>query len=357
MTDSRNARESPFVSVLMPLRNEGAFVRRSVGSVLAQDYPHSRMEVLIADGMSTDGTRAEIDRLAGESDVPIAVCDNPRRIVATGLNVLLGRARGDILVRVDGHCEVAPDYVSRCVEHLERGEAEGVGGPLETIGQGRVPKAIALAMSSPFGVGGAAFRTSRGDRSELVDTVPFPAYTREVVQRAGPFDEELVRNQDDEYNSRLRSLGARILLAADVRSRYYSRSGFRSLWRQYFQYGYWKVRVLQKHPRQMKARQFVPPAFVACLVGTLAFSLVSRWGLLLFAAGSGAYVLANLLASAGTARRRGSPEAFPLLSAAFAVLHFAYGFGFLVGLVRFVGRWGRRREATPMAAESRGEAL
>ena len=171
-------------------------------------------------------------------------------------------------MRVDGHCEIASDYVRRCVEHLRRGEADGVGGSIETIGATPPSRAIALAMSSRFGVGNSAFRTERA-ATHLVDTVPFPAYTREMMRRAGPFDEELVRNQDDEFNFRIRELGGRILMAADVRSRYESRGSLRSLARQYFQYGYWKVRVMQKHPRQMSARHFVPAAFVSAL---------GRWG-------------------------------------------------------------------------------
>jgi len=195
-------------------------------------------------------------------------------------------------------------------------------------------------MSSPFGVGGAPFRTTMG-KTLLVDTVAFPAYTREAVEQAGPFDEELVRNQDDEYNYRLRELGFRILLAADVRSRYYSRSSIRSLSRQYLQYGYWKVRVMQKHPRQMRPRQFVPPAFVGYLLGaTLVPHLTPlRW--LPLALGAGAYLGINIAASVWTARR-GNWRAVPLLMLAFATLHLSYGLGFLTGLARFAGRWRDR---------------
>src|SRR4030095_7407833 len=162
--------------------------------------------------------------------------------VATGLNGALREARGEIVVRVDGHCEVAPDYLRCCVSHLVHDGVEAVGGPLETIGESVIARAIATAMSFRFGVGGSAFRVVKSG-TQFTDTVAFPAYTRAVIDRAGPFDEELVRNQDDEYNYRLRKLGVKILLAADVRSRYYSRATLRKLGSQYFQYGYWKVRV------------------------------------------------------------------------------------------------------------------
>jgi glycosyltransferase involved in cell wall biosynthesis len=324
---------------MMPVRNEDLYIERSIAAVLAQDYPAGRMEVLVADGLSTDGTRERLREL--ERRHPnLRVLDNPGRIVATGLNLALRRARGDLVVRVDGHCEIAPDYVSRCVEHLERREADGVGGPLETIGENFRSRVIALAMSSPFGVGGASFRTTMG-KTMLVDTVAFPAYTREAVERAGPFDEELVRNQDDEYNYRLRELGFRILLAADVRSRYYSRSSIRSLWRQYFQYGYWKVRVMQKHPGQMKPRQFMPPAFVAYLPGAALVAVLTRVRWLPLVLGTGAYIVANIAASVWTARRE-NWRAVPLLTVSFATLHLSYGLGFLTGLARFAGRWGDR---------------
>src|SRR5262249_18026119 len=161
---------APFVSVLMPVRNEAAYLSRSLGSVLAQDYPHERLEVFVADGMSEDGTRAEVARLSAASDVAVTWVENPARIVPPGSNRALRLAGGEILVRVDGHCEIAPDYVRRCVAHLAAGQADGVGGPLETIGETTLARAIAVAMSSRFGVGGSAFRTV-ADRTMFVDTV------------------------------------------------------------------------------------------------------------------------------------------------------------------------------------------
>jgi succinoglycan biosynthesis protein ExoA len=326
----------PTVSVVMPIRNEADFIARSLGAVLSQDYPADRMEVIVADGYSDDGTSEIVRDLAGR-DSRVTVLDNKGRIVATGLNQALAIAKGEIVIRVDGHCEIAPDYVRCCVNHLQRGEAEGVGGPLDTVGQSAIARAIAVAMSSKFGVGNSAFRTVSG-RSLIVDTVAFPAYTRAVLDRVGPFDTELVRNQDDEYNYRLRKMGGRLLLAADVQSRYYSRSSLTSLWRQYFQYGYWKVRVLQKHPRQMRPRQFVPPAFVAGLVaGALALPWsVGRW---CFAAVVVIYGLANLVAVATSVRRLDTLAGVLYLPVAFAILHLSYGSGFLVGLVKFWNRW------------------
>jgi glycosyltransferase involved in cell wall biosynthesis len=326
--------ELPFVSVIMPIRNEADFIARSLGAVLAQDYPPERLEIIIADGMSSDETRAEIARLAAQHpERAITVIDNPRQIVPTGMNLAQRMARGAIIVRVDGHCEIAPDYISQCVAHLQRGEADGVGGPIETVGQTPYSQSIALAMSSWFGVGGSAFRTVK-DRALYADTIAFPAYRRDVIERVGAYDESLVRNQDDEYNYRLRKLGFRLLLTPKIRSRYYSRATLRKVWRQYYQYGFYKVRVLQKHPRQMSLRQFVPPLFVAMLaLGSVlaVFNPVMRllWSLIVIA-----YVAANLSVSAALAARHGWQHLLRL-PIIFAALHLSYGSGFWHGVLHF----------------------
>jgi succinoglycan biosynthesis protein ExoA len=332
----------PFVSVIMPVRNEASFIRQSLDAVMSQDYPAQLMEVIVADGMSTDETRSLIGSLQRQH-ANLQLIDNPGRIAPTGLNAAIAQARGEIIVRVDGHCEIEPDYVRCCVQHLMSGAADGVGGPLDTIGETPMARVIALAMSSPFGVGGSAFRTVR-DRTMLTDTVAFPAYTREILERAGSFDEELVRNQDDEYNYRLRKLGAKILLAADVRCRYYSRGSLGALWRQYYQYGYWKVRVMQKHPRQMRLRQFIPAAFVGALLLALLSALLFAAGKWLFLLVVGSYLLANLGAAGLTARK--DFAALPILPLTFAILHFSYGFGFLKGLIKF-----RHRRANPNSSD------
>jgi len=330
----------PFVSVIMPVRNEAGYIERSLDAVFAQDYPADLFEVIVADGMSGDGTR-EIVRQRQTRHPNLRLIDNRGLIAPTGLNAAIAESRGEVIVRVDGHCEIAPDYLHNCVEHLRKDGVDGVGGPIETVGETAAASVIAAAISSRFGVGGSAFRTVKG-KTRLTDTVAFPAYTRAAIERAGAFDEELVRNQDDEYNYRLRKLGAKILLAADVRARYYSRSTIRSLVRQYFQYGYWKVRVLQKHPRQMSIRQFIPPLFVAALLGAMLLAPILPSGWRLAAIICGCYLGANLVASARLARKVGWPHSF-LLPPVFASLHISYGLGFLVGLIKFAPRWWESR--------------
>jgi succinoglycan biosynthesis protein ExoA len=240
-------------------------------------------------------------------------------------------------VRVDGHCEIDSDYVANCVKHLQSGRAEGVGGPIKTIGETLQAEAVAIAMSSKFGVGGSAFRTI-DDRELYVDTVAFPGYKRETLENVGEFNEELVRNQDDEFNYRIRKMGGRILLSPDIRSRYYSRSTFKSLWRQYFQYGYWKVRVLQLHPKQMSVRQFVPFGFVFSIIVLIVLSLFLKLAIWALGLVLVLYFLANISAPVKEGRKT-RIVALPLISLSYLILHISYGLGFFVGLFAFSNKW------------------
>ncbi|MEQ1761669.1 MAG: glycosyltransferase family 2 protein [Pyrinomonadaceae bacterium] len=327
------------VSVIMPVRNEADFIERSFRSVLAQDYPHALLEIIIADGLSTDATRDLIESMKASSDIAIRIVDNPELIASTGLNRAIAVAEGEIIVRVDGHCEISADYVANCVRLLKQNKAEGVGGPIETIGENLPARAISVAMSSSFGVGGSAFRCI-SDREMFVDTVAFPGYRSEVFRKIGLFNEGLVRNQDDEFNYRLRKSGGRILLSPDIRSKYYSRSNFRNLWRQYFQYGYWKVRILQLHPRQMSLRQFVPLGFVTAIIVLGFLALVSSFAGWALFAGLFVYLFTGSAAASAAIGRIGI-KGLPLVILAFIILHVSYGSGFLVGLFVFHRKWIR----------------
>ncbi|MCA9952387.1 MAG: glycosyltransferase family 2 protein [Anaerolineales bacterium] len=323
----------PFVSVIMPVRNEGAFIAHSLGSVLAQDYSIECMEVLVVDGMSDDGTRDVVQRLAGQTAVSVKLIDNPAGIVSPGLNKGIKQAAGEIIMRVDGHCEIAPNYVARCVETLRQTGADCVGGAMVTVGETAVAQAISSAQSSPFGVGDVTFRTGCKEGA-FVDTLAFGAYRREVFERLGGFDEELVRNQDDEFNFRLTQAGGKIWLDPAIRSVYYSRASLPKLWRQYYQYGLYKVRVMQKRRAVAAWRHLVPGLFVLSIVGSLLLSLVTqqkKW----FTLVTTPYIMANLAATTYTAR--GKWRIAPILPLAFAVLHSAYGLGFLHGLWHWRG--------------------
>ena len=333
----------PFVTVVMPVRNEAGSIASSLAAVLRQDYPSDRLQVIVADGMSDDGTREVVEATvdaAGRGIAAVSVIDNPGRIAATGLNAAISKAKGDVIVRVDGHCEVQPHHVRTCVRLLAETGADNVGGLAAARGVGPVQRAIAIATSSPFGVGNARFRYA--SKAGWADTVFLGAWRRETFDRIGGFDEELVRNQDDELNFRLVQSGGRIWLDPVIRTPYVPRESLMALWRQYFEYGFCKVQVIQKRAGVASVRHLAPPAFVAVVLtaGTAA-SITRRSKLLLPVAVP--YASANLAASVYAGRR--DPATLPILPVVFATLHLSYGAGFLAGLWSwrryFQGTWNR----------------
>jgi glycosyltransferase involved in cell wall biosynthesis/2-polyprenyl-3-methyl-5-hydroxy-6-metoxy-1,4-benzoquinol methylase len=337
----------------MPVRNEAAFLPRSLDSVIAQDWPPERLEILVVDGASTDGTADVARTIAAASNAPVRVLVNPRRSAAAGMNVGVAAARGDVIVRLDGHAEAATDFVRRAVEALARTGADCVGGPIATVGDGPSGRAIAVAMSSRFGVGGAAFRTST-DAERDVDTVAFPAYRRDVFARIGTFDESFRRNQDDEFHLRLTRKGGRIVLVPEIRSTYRCRDSVAALARQYFGYGRWKPALLFKHGRLPSARGLAPPALLLALVAGVVVSVATRdprWTIAVAAPYAFAVVVASIVGAA-----HGGWALLPRLPAAFATMHLCYGAGFWTGLAagrpvderERIRRTFARRDAAPV---------
>jgi cellulose synthase/poly-beta-1,6-N-acetylglucosamine synthase-like glycosyltransferase len=332
MARRREDDELPLVSVIIAMRNEEAFIGKCLTSLAEQGYPAELLEVLVIDGRSTDRSREIVSAMKAE--LPnLRLLDNEKKIAPVAFNIGLNDSRGEILTIISAHCYLAPDYISRCVEYLAKTGAESVGGPIESIGETRTAKAIALSMSSPFGVGDALFRYSQ--REQYVDTLAFGAYRREVFDRVGLFDEELVGNEDDEFNYRLRRHGGKLFLTPAIKSFYYSRASLRDLWKQYFQYGFGKVRVVQRHPTLTRIRHFIPAVFVASLIVTALFTLFRPPFVLLFIFIMGSYLLLSLLFSLRIALEKGW-QYLPILPLAFACLHIAYGTGFLMGLVYFL---------------------
>jgi glycosyltransferase involved in cell wall biosynthesis len=333
----------PRVSLLVPIRNEERYIARCLDGLAAQDYPFDRMEVLVIDGASSDRTREVVasyrDRLPG-----LRILENPERTVPYAMNRGIRVAQGDAIVRVDGHCVLAPDYVRRCVEVLLETHAHCVGGPMRCTGEGYWGVAIAAAMSSRFGVGNVLFR--REDYRGPADTVYLGAWPRDVFGQIGLFDAELSNNQDDELAYRLRKGGGLVFLDPSIRSLYFARTSIPHLWRQYYRYGLYKVRVFQKHPFRMQARQFVPPSFVAAVCGLPVAALLHPAPLWAWSIMVAIYGLANVAAATALAHRTrwAFLPAYPLL---FTVLHLSYGSGFLMGLFRFAGRWLAAEAAPP----------
>lgn len=332
--------QPPLVSIVMPVRNEAVCIEAALASILNQEDPDGGFEVIVADGRSDDATRQVLQGVAAGCQ-RLMVIDNPQGIVSTGLNAAIRAARGRIIVRMDAHSEYAPDYVRQCVSILQETGADNVGGPAQTLADTYVQKAVAAAYHSPFAAGGARFHNV--DYEGSVDTVTYGCWRREAFERFGLFDEELVRNQDDEHNLRIIRGGGTVWQSPKIRSWYRPRSSLRALFRQYMQYGYWKVRVIQKHRLPASVRHLVPGGFVASLLLLALLAPWSRWGMLLLVALLGLYACANLAASLITCRRPANWKYLPVMPLTFAAYHFGYGWGFLMGVADFVvlGRGGR----------------
>lgn len=331
------------VSIISACRNEASRVRDFLDSLLQQELNGLEWEGIIADGMSDDGTRSILDFYASRYP-QVRVVSNPGRIVSTGLNAAIRASRGRYIIRMDAHTYYARDYCRKCVEALERTGADNVGGPARTRAQGVQARAIAAAYHSPFSTGGARFHDPNFEG--YVDTVTYGCWRKATLEKLGLFDEELVRNQDDELNLRILLGGGKIWQDPAIMSWYSPRATLSGLFRQYMQYGFWKVAVLRKHRAVASWRHLVPGAFVLTNLLLLvavglgagmgargAVTHLASLGLAILAA----YGLALLVASLYAALEAGWTT-LPYLPVVFATYHFSYGLGFLAGLTRFAYR-------------------
>ena len=324
-----------WVSVIAPCRNEVAYIDAFCDSVLSQKLPEGwRLEVLVADGGSDDGTRRRLAQRVA-ADTRLVAVDNPGCIVSTGLNVCLEQARGDVIVRMDIHTYFAPDYVAECIDALQRTQADNVGGAWVAQGVTPTGRAIAAAFQSRWVVGGARSRDLAYEGE--VDTVYLGCWPRQTLARIGGFDETLVRNQDDEHNLRLRLAGGRIWQSARIRSWYRPRDRLAYLFRQQYQYGYWRPFVMRKHGRPGSVRQLVPMVFVAALAVCISvWPWIRSPSALLF----GTYAAYLLGVSALAARQSGCWALVLRLPAVVAAYHLGYGLGGWRGLWDLA--WGQR---------------
>ena len=332
--------QHPFVSIIVPCRNEAQHIGRCLQSILETEYPPDRLEVLVADGRSDDGTREIVAGYAARYPA-LRLLDNPKQITPVALNLGVRAARGDVVMRMDAHVVYPHDYVMRLVTALGESGADCVGGVIETlpVNETAVARAIALGLSHPFGVGNAYFRIGSRQR-RWADAVSFGCYRREVFDRIGLFDEDLVRNQDDEFDLRLFKHGGRILLLPDVVCSYYARQSLGQLSRMFYQYGYFKPLVAKKLGRVMTMRQLVPSLFLLTLATTGLLSVVWPAARVAFIGVVGTYAAAVLVCSARAALRHGARCGLAL-AAVFGVLHGSYGLGFLRGIGDHLLGWRR----------------
>ena len=321
------------ISIVCPVYNEEKHIAGCLDSIIRQDYPHDQMEVLIVDGMSTDRTR-EIVQQYTEQYPFIFLLNNPKKIVPVGLNIAIRVAKGDVIIRMDAHASYPDNYFSVLEKKLYELNADNVGGRCRTLPAKQTPvcEAIAAALSSPFGMGDSHFRIGT-DKEMQVDTVPFGCFRREVFERIGYFDEELVRNQDDEFNGRIIKYGGHIYLIPSVVIDYYARDTIGKVSKMFYQYGLFKPLVSKKLGNPATVRQFFPPLFVLGLIVGLLLSIFSPICRILYVA---VLVLYLFLAIYFSVKQFKNIKKIFLLIATFVTIHVSYGWGYLFGFAKMI---------------------
>ena len=324
----------PLVSIIVPCYNEEATIRLLLKSIYSQSYPRHEIEVVLADGMSTDQTRSVVDAFQQEyPDLLVKVVDNPKRIIPAALNFALQAAQGEFIIRLDGHSMPYSGYVENCVTDLIQGKGDNVGGVWEIhpAGENWIARSIAAAAAHPFGVGDAFYRFTH--RAGVVDTVPFGAFRRSLFDQVGKFDESLLTNEDYEFNTRIRQHGGVVWLDPAIRSVYFARPDLSALAKQYWRYGFWKLRMLRRYPGTLRWRQALPPLFVLSCLGLALLSILwvtARWMLVIILI---LYFTLLVLGSLPDAFRQKDARLLIGIPLAIATMHACWGAGFLRSLI------------------------
>jgi succinoglycan biosynthesis protein ExoA len=320
----------PAVSIIVPCYNEQDTITLLLEAIYNQSYCRSELEVVISDGLSTDGTRSKIlEYMQSHQDLSIRIVDNKKRSIPSGLNIAIEAAGGEFIVRLDAHSIPYPDYVAQCVFALEQGRGENVGGVWE-IKPGAndwIARGIAAAAAHPIAVGDARYRL--GGEAQAVDTVPFGAYRKDLIQRVGAYDETLLTNEDYELNVRIRQAGGRIWFDPGIRSIYFSRPTLRKLFSQYWRYGFWKGRMIRRYPNTLRWRQLLPPAFI---LGLLSLGILAFWNpifLWLFLAVITIYLGSLIAAGVMMASKKQDGILAIGLPLAIIIMHISWGAAFL----------------------------
>lgn len=318
------------VAVVIPCRNEENYIQKCVNSVLNSNYPKHLIEVYVVDGLSDDRTIEIVEEIS-KVNSNVVLLKNEKQTTPFALNIGLKYSNADVKIILGAHAEVDPDFIAENVKVLlDHPEVGCAGGIIENVYENVTARQIGLAMSSVFGVGNAHFRT--GAKEGYVDTVAFGAYRKVVFEKIGYFDEDLTRNQDDEFNFRLIANGFKIYLSNKIVSKYYVRASFKKLFRQYFQYGYWKVYVNKKHKTVTTLRQLVPMFFVLYLAFGFLLSLAIPLFFVLYFLGliiylSGAFYFALTISEL---------KDVIYVVYTFILLHLSYGLGYIKGVFDFM---------------------
>jgi len=338
--------ETRRISVVVAMRDEAAHVQSLVDDLVAQDFP-GVVEIFVADGSSTDGSREQLLQAAKAAGLDLTIVNNPRRIVSTGLNACIARSTGELIVRLDCHSRYPADYFSRCVRAADETGAWNVGGVYEAVGRTKTERAVAGALATAFGGVNWTRHAAAGGRMEA-DTVYLGAFRPIAFERAGLYSEDLVRNQDDELNLRIRRAGGRIVLDPSIRAQYVPRGTLRGLARQYYEYGFWKSVVMARHRRVLSARSLMPATFVASIAVLGVASLASPAARVVLGVELAAYAVAAAGFGLAALRERQEPlSLLPRIVTVYPVVHLSYGLGTACGAV---GVRLRRRENRPAAA-------
>ncbi len=325
-----------YISIIIPIYNEEKYIQSCVNSVLLQDYPHDFIEILFIDGISTDNTREIIKDFAAKYKF-VRLIDNPDKIVPHAINIGIKASVGDIIIRIDAHCVYPANYISTLVDNLIELNADNVGGVILTkpANSSAIAKAISTAMSHPFGVGNAFFRIGCKKVKE-VDTVPFGCFRRTLFDRIGFFDTDLVRNQDDEFNARIIKNKGKIFLIPGIEITYYARDQISKVGQMFYQYGLFKPLVNRKIGYSATIRQFIPLLFVSGLILSILIGLIITSELLLTIALVLTYFLFSFCCSMTESIRQKSLRNLILLPVVFLVIHVSYGWGYMIGIFRFL---------------------
>jgi glycosyltransferase involved in cell wall biosynthesis len=323
------------VSVIVPCYNEEKTIALLLEALYKQTYPRAELEVLISDGQSSDGTRQVVANFHhAHPDLCVRIIDNPARSIPAALNRAITASSGAYIVRLDAHSMPYPDYVERCVSALQSGRGDNVGGVWEIhpANPGWQARSIAMAASHPLGVGDAHYRFT--GQAQAVDTVPFGAYHRTLVEKIGQYDETLLTNEDYEFNTRVRQSGGVVWLDPAIRTVYFARPDLAALSRQYWRYGYWKARMLRRYPEAIRWRQALPPVFVLSILALLVLAVwlpLVRWIFVLELASYSMLLLALGLRLGIKHLDIALVLGVPL---AIATMHLTWGGAFLWSLVR-----------------------
>lgn len=336
--------EQKSISVIIPCFNEEKYLASLIEDLLRQDYPKEKVEIIFADGRSSDHSREIISSYQKEYAF-IRLIDNPHRFVPHALNVAIRESKGEIIIRMDAHSQYPHNYWSTLVKKLDEYQADNVGGAWNTQPGANtlVARAIVFATSHPLGIGNASYRLGAKEERE-VDTVPYGCFHRSLFERIGFFDEDLLRNQDDEFNGRIKKNGGKIVLIPSLEIKYFARENYKKLWRMFYQYGFFKPLVNKKLGSPATLRQFAPPALILALILPAILSWIPFFSTLWIAIAT-VYVSIAVIVGIHLALLHGI-ALYPYLLLSFPVIHFAYGLGYIFGIFKFLV-FGKNKKINP----------